>query len=214
MKLLLVLSALTLGLAPLEPTLANPQFVKDMDEIRVIYLNAVNSGHKSDLRKAIRHINKLVRKYPNQPLVIVYQGCILAERGRDVAARPLNRMRNAEEGLQLVDQGLHLLKQRDIDLFEDAEARLIAAFLFINLPDGVFHRLREGSHLVEGLLAEPKLNEMPKALQAGIYYAAASVADKYNDKEKQRHYLELTLKTAPEGRNAKKAKAILEKLSG
>lgn len=98
------LLALLLLLSPLAQTNANEQFVKEIEETRAIYLKAVN-GNKRDLRKAIRHINKLSQKYPKHPLVMVYLGCSLAQRGRDIGERPLNRMRETEEGLRHIDRG-------------------------------------------------------------------------------------------------------------
>ena len=207
-----ILLALVLLASPLAHTNANEQFVKEIEETRAIYLKAVNDNNKRNLRKAIRHINKLSQKYPKHPLVMVYLGCSLAQRGRDIGERPLNRMRETEEGLRHIDRGLRLLRRNKLHFLESAEAQLLAAYTFIHLPDTVFHRLKEGSHLVKQLLANPRFEEMPIGMQAGIYFAASIVADKHNDKEKLKHYLKLTLDTDPQGENAQKAKAKLAEL--
>lgn len=66
--------------------------------------------------------------------------------------------------------------------------------------------------MVKQLLANPGFEEMPNGMQAGIYFAASIVADKHNDKDKLKHYLNLTLKTDPQGENAQKAKTKLAEL--
>ncbi len=187
------------------------QFKKDIEETRTIYLKAVD-GNKRDVRKAIKHIQKLNKKYPRNPLALVYKGSSLTLRGSDIGERPLNRMRNTEEGLGHIDRALRMLPRYRGDYLGAVEAQLVAAYVFINLPDTIFHRLKEGSHLVKKLLKNPRFNDMPEGLQAAIYFAAATMAEKHNNEIQQKHYLQLTIETDPKGINRKKAEALLEQL--
>lgn len=188
------------------------QFIKDVEQMRHVYLKAVN-GDKRDVRAAVKQSDALARQYPTHPLVIVYKGCALAQRGRDISARPMNRMRDTEQGLNYIDRGLRMLKPDEHHFLEIAEAHLLSAFLFVHLPDSVFHRLKQGKHLVETLLQHERFAEMPVGMQAGIYMAAAVSAEKHNLVAEQRRYLELSLKTNPEGDNAQEARTMLDALA-
>ena len=130
--------------------------------------------------------------------MLVYKGSALALRGKETGKRPLDRMRETEEGLYIIDRALRTLRRHNGHYLEIVEAQLVSTYVFINLPDSIFHRLREGQHIVKKLLAHPQFNEMPSGLQAAIYFAAATAAEKSNDAAQHKHYLELTLKTDPD----------------
>lgn len=191
------------------PVVADDQFVKDMEIAREIYLKATD-GNKRAVRKAIKTIRKLERKYKNHPLVLAYKGGALSLRGVNIGKRPLDRMRETEQGLNVLDRALRKLDNHKGHYLESVEARLVAAYVFINLPNSYFHRLKEGNHLVEQLLTHPKFSDMPNELQAAIYFAAATSADKHQDQIQLKHYLQLTLKTAPDGKSGKEARVLLK----
>ena len=201
------------GLAWLPGAAGDDRFARDIEAMRKVYLQAAD-GDKRAVRKAIAKIRKLERKYRGHPLVLAYKGGALSLRGIDAYKRPLDRMRETEEGLVIIDKALRQLARHEqqYDEVEAAEARLVAAFVFINLPDAVFHRLREGQRLVEGLLAHPRFAALPRGMRAAIYFAAATNADKHKDRRRFRHFLELTVKTDPKGSNAKEARALLDSL--
>lgn len=205
---LLLLATLT----SLPPSFAESNFKKEIEVVRAAYL-AATDGTERDIRNATQKIRKLESKYPSHPLVLAYKGGALSLRGKDIGKRPLDRMRETEEGLNIIDRVLRKLDQYDGDYLEVVETQLIATYVFINLPDAIFHRLREGSYLVQQLLAHPQLLEMPEGLQAAIYFAAATAADKLNDQAQFKHYLELTLKTDADGKNGRQAQALLQQLS-
>lgn len=197
----------------LSPVVAGDQFLKDIEVVREVYLKATN-GDERDLRKAIGEIRKLEIKYQHHPLILAYKGGALSLRGRNIGKRPFDRMRETEEGLHIIDRALRELPAHKGHYLEIVETRLVAAFVFINLPDAAFHRLQKGSHLVEQLLAHSKFTKMPQGLQAAIYFSAAIVADKFNDQDQFKHYLELTIKTDPRGENGKEAQALLSNIAG
>ena len=203
--------ALFLAFTFLSPCYAADTFEKEIEATREIYLKAVD-GKKRDVRKAIKHVQKLSRKYPRHPLVMAYKGGSLSLRGMNIGERPLNRMRETEEGLGHIDRALRILPRHKGDYLETVETNVIAAFVFINLPDTIFHRLKEGNHLVEKLLDHPRFDDMPKGLQGAIYFAAATVADKFKDKDKQRFYLQLSINADPAGKNSDEATALLNEL--
>ncbi len=204
-RALLLLAAL----AWLPAGAADDRFAQDIEAVREVYLQAAD-GDKRAVRKAINKIRKLERKYRGHPLVLAYKGGALSLRGIDAYKRPLDRMRETEEGLVILDRALRLLNKWEGDYLEAAEARLVAAFVFINLPDSIFHRLREGQRLVKRLLAHPRFAELPRGMRAAIYFAAATNADKHKDQRQFKHYLELTLETDPQGKNAGEARTLLK----
>lgn len=207
--LIILLLALT-GAVGAQPS---DVFHEDIQFARNIYLEATN-GNKRNVRKAIQHMTGLEAKYPNHPLVRAFKGGALALRGLDVAERPLNRLRDTEEGLGVIDRALRQLTQFDGDYIDIAETQLVAAYVFVNIPDTMFHRLQEGSGLVKQLLAHPRFADMPKTLQAAIYFAAATAADKSQQQEESKRYLTLTAATDPDGSNGKTARDKLDALAG
>ena len=207
-RLLILLSALTC----LTPSFANTQFEKEIEAVREVYLIATD-GNERDVRRATKKIRQLESRYPANPLVLAYKGGALALRGKEIGKRPLDRMRETEEGLHIIDRALRSLRGHKAHYLEIVEAQLVATYVFINLPDSVFHRLREGAHLAKRLLEHPRFAEMPQGLQAAIYYASAITAEKSNDATQHKYYLELTLKTDPDGKNGKQARTQLEALA-
>ena len=187
------------------------KFEADIKKARAIYMKTTGDEiNKRDVRKAVKHMDKLSRKYPKHPLVMIYKGSSLAQRGRDIGARPLDRMRETEEGLLHVDRGLKIMERRDINFISKAEGQLLAAFLFIHLPDSIFHRLNEGEHLIQTLINSPHFHEYPSEMQGVIYYAAAISAEKHGDIPQQKHFLKESLKANPEGEDAEVVKEILD----
>ena len=204
----ILLSALTC----LTPSFASTQFKEEIEAVREVYLIATD-GNERDIRRATKKIRQLESRYPAHPLVLAYKGGALALRGKEIGKRPLDRMRETEEGLHIIDRALRTLHEHEGHYLEIVEAQLVASYVFINLPDSVFHRLREGSHLVKQLLEHPRFSEMPQGLQAAIYFATSIAAEKSNKATQRKHYLELTLKTDPDGRNGKQARTQLKALA-
>ena len=204
---------LIICLTVVAPSMASDQFLSDLEATRVVYL-AATEGDKKKVRKAIRAAKKLENKYPQHPLVLAYKGGSLALRGMNIGKRPLDRMRETEQGLNILDRTLRLLPRFKGDDVYAIEAKLVTAFVFVNLPDGVFHRLREGTHIIEQLLAYPKFKQLPQGMQAAIYLAAAISADSYQKPSEYMRYLKLTIDTDPDGRNGQDAKARLAAITG
>lgn len=204
--------AMVLSLWVLSHPAAANAFEQDVASMREIYLNATD-GDKKTIRQAIIRIREFDAKYPNNPLVTAYLGGALSLRGMDISARPLDRMRETEEGLNLIDRALRRLPQATIDALEPTETRLVAAYVFINLPDGVFHRFREGDRLVKELLARPRLEELPAGMRAAIFFAGATAANHYDDRVAYENFLKKTVETDPDSRNGKKARELLKKVA-
>lgn len=193
---------------------ADERFQQAIEAVREVYLKAT-SGDKHAVRKAIGKIRKLEKVYRGHPLVLAYKGGALSLRGIDASKPPLVRMRETEKGLVTLDRALRLLaRHKDkYDEIEAAEVRLVAAFVFVNLPDSIFHRLRQGQRLVVQLLAHRHFDELPLGMRAAIYFAAATNADKHRHESQFRHFLRLTLETDPDGKNGQEARELLTKMA-
>ena len=188
---------------------ANDVFEKDMAAYREVYLKAA-SGKPRAVRKAISGIRKLEKKYKNHPVILAYRGGALSLRGISASNNGLDRMRETEEGLIVIDRALRKLPKHQGHYLETVEAQLVAAFVFINIPNSMFHRLQEGNRLVEKLLAHQRFSEMPAGLQSAIYFAAATSAEKYIKPAEFKRYLELTVSADPDGKNGLEAKSLLQ----
>jgi len=189
--------------------IADTKFVEDIREAREIYL-AATDGNKRAVRKALMQFRKLEKRYPGNPLVLAYKGGSLSLRGISNSARPMNRMRDTEEGLVVIDKALRRLAKYQGDYLEKMETQLVAAYTFINIPNDIFHRLREGAHLVKGLLAHPKFSEISPGMQAAIYFAAATVAEKQKNQDKLQHFLTLAVAADPDSQGGRDAQQKLD----
>ncbi|MBL1260471.1 MAG: hypothetical protein COB33_008070 [Thiotrichaceae bacterium] len=95
--------------------------------------------------------------------MLAYKGGALALRGKEIGKRPLDRVRETEEGLHIIDCALRTLRNHQGHYLERVETQLVSTYVFINLPDSIFHRLREGQHIVKQLLIHPQFDEMPQS---------------------------------------------------
>ncbi len=130
MKLFLHVLLLQSTLICLFPAHAENQFEIDIKAVREIYLEATD-GTERDIRKATRKIRQLESKYPGNPLVLAYKGGALSLRGKDIGKRPLDRMRETEEGLNILDRALRKLNQHNGHYLETVETRLVATYVFM-----------------------------------------------------------------------------------
>lgn len=191
------------------PNVAAQGLVDDIVPARTIFLEAVD-GNKSAVRTALEAFRSLEGRYPHHPLLQAYIGSTLSLRGRDIAARPVNRMREADEGLEVIDHALSQLKKRlEIGIEAELETKLVAAATFIALPE-LFHRGREGQRLIAEVIAHPQLAHTPTPLRAFAYMSAATAAQKERRTDDYQRFLTLVIQTDPQGRDGRKAQQQLK----
>ena len=191
------------------PNVAAQGLVDDIAPARTIFLDAVD-GNKSAVRTALKAFRSLEGRYPHHPVLQAYIGSTLSLRGRDIAARPVNRMREADEGLEVIDHALSQLKKHlEISIEAELETKLVAAATFIALPE-LFHRGREGQRLIAEVIAHPQLAHTPTPLRAFAYMSAATAAQKEGRTDDYQRFLTLVIQTDPQGRDGRKAQQQLK----
>ena len=189
--------------------IAAQELADEIGPARAIFLDAVD-GNKSAVRTALEAFRSLESRYPNHPLLQAYIGSTLSLRGRDIASRPVDRTRNTEEGLEVIDHALSQLKGHpEIGIDTLLETQLVAAATFIALPK-FFHRGRAGQRLVTDVIAHPQLTHTPAPLRAFAYMSAATAARKEERNDDYRRLLTLVVQTDPQGRDGRKAQQQLK----
>ena len=119
-------------------------------------------------------------------------------------------MREADEGLEVIDHALAQLKKHlDIGIEAELETKLVAAATFIALPE-LFHRGREGQRLIAEVIAHPQLAHTPTPLRAFAYMSAATAAQKEGRTDDYQRFLTLVIQTDPQGRDGRKAQQELK----
>jgi hypothetical protein len=133
-------------------------------------------GAKDQIEPAIAAFEALVTSAPQHPVYAAYLGAATSLKGRD-AWMPWDKMRFTEQGLDHVDRALAALKPEHDRLLvrgvaASLETRLVAANLFIALPEGVFHRRAAGQRLLEELQRHPAFAAAPAPFRAAVERAA------------------------------------------
>lgn len=134
------------------------------------------AGETAKIEPAIAAFDALARAEPGQPVYAAYLGSALGLRARG-ALMPWNKVKYAEEGLDHVDRALASLKpEHDRQLLRGVpvslETRLVAANMFISLPDGIFHRRAAGKKLIDDVLRNPGFAVAPAEFRGAVQRAA------------------------------------------
>ncbi len=137
-------------------------------------------GRDNRIEPAIAAFEALARAEPDNPVYAAYLGSALSLKGRE-AWMPWRKMKLAEQGLDHVDRALASLRpEHERRLLRgvpaNLETRLVAANLFLALPDGIFHRNAAGRKLLEAMLKDPALASAPEPFRASVQGAAARAA--------------------------------------
>lgn len=195
---------LTLFLSPAGLAAAD-DFARDIAAARTLFLQAVDGG-KREVRKATRHFRTLRDRYPANTVVQAYLGACTSLQARD-AGSGVNKQRYAEEAIKQVEAALAGIPE-DAEPAVVLETKLVVAHTFIHMPP-FLNRLDAGSALVEELLADARLQDMPAPFRAGVYLAAAKVAKRRGDDESYRRHLNSAMELDADGRNGRRAAAML-----
>lgn len=137
-------------------------------------------GQAGRIEPAIAAFEALAKAEPAQPLYAAYLGSAISLKARD-AWMPWTKMKYTEQGLDHVDRALDALKpEHDRLLLRGVpvglETRLVAASMFIALPDNIFHRRAAGVKLLDQVRRHPALAAAPEPFRDAVQRAAAEAA--------------------------------------
>jgi hypothetical protein len=198
--------ALVLAISPLQAEEVDQQ----LTEARNVFLQGVD-GDKHAVRTAANRFRMLSRHHPDNPVYLAYFGASMTLQGRD-APNYINKRRLTEEGLATIDRALDLLSAKhDVNPSRYLDTLLVAANSFIHIPS-FFNRYDRGKQLLRRILEHRDFDNMAPGFKAAAYMAAALVAHGEGDEKGYRRYLELTVKTDPEGRNGHFASKLQQDL--
>jgi hypothetical protein len=174
-----------------------------------------SAGDAKAVDGAVAAFESLSRSDPNNPLYAAYLGSATGMKARE-AWMPWSKMKYAEQGLDHVDQALRVLKpEHDRQLMRGApvgvETRIVAARVFLKVPDEFFHRRAAGKKLVAEVLKQPEFAMAPAPLRAVGHLAAAEAA-RGERPDEELAQLKQVLALAPGGSAADQARARLKEL--
>ena len=193
------------------PSAPYPVFADDFDSeltaARNVFLQGVD-GDKHAVREAFNRFRTLSNSHPKDPVYIAYLGASITLQGRD-AANGINKQKITDEGLTKIDQALDMLADKNIPSYRRLDTQLVAANSFIYIP-AFFNRYDRGKRLLHEILEHKDFDEMAPGFKAATYYTAALVAHGEGNESEYHRYLELTVKTDPQGRSGLLASKALE----
>lgn len=201
---LLVVLFLVLPVYPVEGA-GTDGFEQDIAAARELFLQAVDGG-KREVRKATRRFRTLRDRYPDNTVVQAYLGACTSLQARD-AGSGVNKQRYAEEALGQVDAALAGIPE-GAEAALVLETKLVVAHTLIHMPP-FLNRFDAGAALVEELLADERLQDMPAPFRAGVHLAAAKVAHGSGADDPYRRHLNSAVELDPDGRNGRRAAAML-----
>jgi hypothetical protein len=174
-----------------------------------------SAGDAKAIDGAVAAFEALSRADPANPLYAAYLGSATGMKARE-AWMPWTKIKYAERGLDHVDRALQALKpEHDRQLMRGApvgvETRIVAARLFLRVPDEFFHRRAAGKKLIAEVLAHPQFAAAPAPLRAAGHLGAAEAARGERPGEELAQ-LKQVLALAPSGSAADQARARLKEL--
>ena len=149
------------------------------------FIDAVNTlqrardGEDRMIAPAIAAFDALARAEPHQPVYLAYLGSAIALKGRESWA-PWDKIEYTQRGLEKLDRALAALRpehdsrtMRGISV--GIETRLVAATVFLSVPDVIFHRRESARKLIAGMLSDPAFVRVPEDFRAQIRRLAQEV---------------------------------------
>ena len=174
-----------------------------------------SAGDAKSIDGAVAAFESLSRSDPSQPLYAAYFGMATGLKARE-AWMPWSKIKYAEQGLDQVDRALQALKpEHDRQLLRGApvgiETRIVAARMFLKVPDEFFHRRAAGKKLIAEVLAHPQFAAAPAPLRAVGHLGAAEAARNERPDEELAQ-LKQVVALAPGSSAAEQARARLKEL--
>ena len=175
-----------------------------------------SAGDSSAIEPAVAAFEALTRADPAQPLYEAYLGSATGMQARQ-AWMPWNKIKYTEQALDHADHALQALKpEHDRQLVRGApvgiETRIVAARLYLRVPDEFFHRRAAGKKLIAELFKDPGFAAAPAPLRAVAHLAAAEAARGERPAE-EIEQLKQVIALAPTVPAADAARARLKELS-
>lgn len=179
-----------------------------LNEARLVFLRGVD-GDKQAVREASHRFRSLSQAHPREPVFIAYLGACMSLQGRD-AENGIEKKQLTFEGLREIDQALKMLSEgADQNSHRYLDTLLVAANTFIQVP-GFFNRYDKGKQLLKEILANRAFDGMSPGYKGATYLAAALVAQGEGHDAEYRRYLNLIVKTDPDGRYGPRARKLLD----
>jgi len=180
----------------------------ELTEARNVFLQGVD-GDKQAVRTALGRFRSLNVHYPTDPVYLAYYGACITLQGRD-AQNGINKKQFTDDGLAKIDKAMKMLDDdKNLPAARRLDTMLVAANSYIFIPS-FFNRYERGKGLIHDILTSPDFDAMAAGYKSAVYFSAALVAQGDGDDKEYHRYLDLTVKTDPEGRNGQFASKMLE----
>ena len=154
------------------------------------YLYASQSD--GDGEQGLDSIMQLSEQYPDEPVLLMLQGWMETIVARD-ALMPWSKMKWLDNGLAHIDKALSLMVPDTSEallagLPVDLQLKAQSGIIFVNVPDFA-HRLQQGGELLNEVLNDARLQNIPAlAYQHIQFYAAEAAAKEGNSKRAELLY--------------------------
>ncbi|MDH5547460.1 MAG: hypothetical protein OEZ43_17915 [Gammaproteobacteria bacterium] len=190
--------------------LENEPLMKDA----MVQFSLASDGVASAVDPALTFFRELQQRYPEDPMILARIGSLTSMQARDAWA-PWNKMRYAEQGLDMLDQALEKVEPDSKDTFRGVHyihsVRLIAAITFSQMP-GFFNRHGQAERLFNKIVSDSAFTQTPQDFQAQVWLSYADMAVQQNQTLLARTRLKKAAAISPQSEAGNKATQLL--LSG
>jgi len=181
----------------------------------VALVQRVSAGDDKAIDPSVAAFEALSKADPANPLYAAYLGSATGMKAR-AAWMPWSKIKYAEEGLDNVDRALQALKpEHDQRLVRGVpmgiETRIVAARVYLRVPDEIFRRRAQGKKLIAEVMANPAFAASPAPLRAVGHLTAAEAARGERPQEELAQ-LRQAIDLAPSSPAAQAARARLKEL--
>jgi hypothetical protein len=166
-------------------------------------------GDKEACKEAAQRFESLLAEDPKNPLILAYLGSTETLRAKH-GWMPWSKIYHAKKGLALLDQSLAALapEHGGASGLVGMEVRLVAGRTFAAVPR-FFNRFDRGKALLDGLAADPGLQQAPDSFGASVHVAAAKAAKSDGDEGRAKELLTRATALDPRGPEGHKARELL-----
>lgn len=194
---------------------ASPDPARDgLTEARAAFAAGAAGDAKAGERAA-EAFATLSASHPGHPVLLAYQGALLALQGRD-AFLPWQKMRAADKGAKLIDAARAMLAPaHEQSAFrgtpEGGETRLVAARTLLALPE-FMGRQASGKQVLEAALASPGYPASTEAVRGSLLALAAQQARRERRSGDEAGLLRQVVALAPQSAEGRQAALRLKEI--
>ncbi|MDH4273442.1 MAG: hypothetical protein OEW08_00235 [Gammaproteobacteria bacterium] len=169
-------------------------------------------GNTDAVEKALPMFQEIDQHYPNHPAVLAHIGSLTTMMARD-SLLPWNKIRYAENGLDIIDHALELAANNtDTTMIrnvpESLDVKLTAASTFSRMPR-FFNRWGQAERLYQAIVDAARFADLPAEFRATVWLGRAQHANQRGNNDLYLAYLREAYTAGPQTQPGRHAAELL-----